>query len=45
MRKLGITLYKEENEENYYIRKGRCFDDPKDWTIMRFEVSMKVFPW
>lgn len=41
LRKLGITLYKDK-EAGYFVRGGRFFNEPRDWTVTLSRVD---FPW
>lgn len=44
MRKLKITLYKlpPSDEPSYYVKGGRYFAEPRDWTVT---LSREEFPW
>eukprot|EP00347_Sterkiella_histriomuscorum_P015623 403356329 len=53
MRKLKCTIYKQPqqlpenleslNDSGYYIKEGRFFDRPKDWTVL--QQIKGAFPW
>jgi len=41
MRKLKITLYKDGDRGSFFVKSGRYFDQPREWT----STLDLQFPW